>query len=43
MMLFKELKNNKEEAQNLRIIFDNDLVEYELRDNGSIYIDLVTD
>lgn len=33
----QRVKNNKEEAQNLRIIFDNDLVEYELRDNGSIY------
>lgn len=33
----QRVKNNKEEVQNLRIIFDNDLVEYELRDNGSIY------
>lgn len=31
------VKNNKNEAQNLRIIFDGDLVEYEVRDNGSIY------
>lgn len=31
------VKNNKQEIQNLRIIFDGYLVEYELRDNGSIY------
>lgn len=31
------VKNNKEEIQNLRIIFEGDLVEYEVRNNGSIY------
>lgn len=31
------VKNNKEEIQNLRIIFEGNLVEYEVRDNGSIY------
>ena len=33
----QRVKNNKEEVQNLRIIFNNNLVEYEVRDNGSIY------
>lgn len=33
----QRVKNNKEEVQNLRIIFNGDLVEYEVRDNGSIY------
>lgn len=31
------VKQNREEIQNLRIIFDDNLVEYELRNNGSIY------
>lgn len=31
------VKNNKEEIQNLRIIFEGNLVEYEVRNNGSIY------
>lgn len=31
------VKRNKHEVQNLRIIFDGNLVEYEVRDNGSIY------
>ena len=35
--LLEWLKNNKEEIQNLRIIFEGNLVEYEVRDNGSIY------
>lgn len=31
------VKNNKEEIQNLRIILKGNLVEYEVRNNGSIY------
>jgi len=31
------VKNNKEDVQNLRIIFAGSLVEYEVRDNGTIY------
>lgn len=31
------VKNNKQEVQNLRIIFNSSLVEYEVRDNGNIY------
>ncbi|MCK9470185.1 MAG: hypothetical protein M0Q88_00335 [Bacilli bacterium] len=31
------VRNNKEEIQNLRIIFEGNLVEYEVRNNGSIY------